>query len=193
MRKTEKIPLTHTTTPQTVIYNLSLPTATADALTSGRPNKISRDIVEAGYRLRAAHDPSLHDALDRAGFAVDRSTPLMDNIFSRFGGYYIDVGASAHIVRGEIKVKSGVLVKQYVEEGVEFEDGSVVRAQVVVTAVGQEHDYRVAVGGIVGGEVAGRLGDFWGLDEEGEVKGVMKPAGMLSFREPVFFHWCCAL
>ena len=106
----------------------------------------------------------------------------MDNIYGRYGGYYIDIGASAHIARGEIKVKSGVPVATYTESGLKFEDGSEIKGDVVVTAVGQDHDYRNQVANITGREFASRLGEFWGLDEEGEVRGVMKPAGMFSLR-----------
>ena len=101
----------------------------------------------------------------------------MDNIYARYGGYYIDIGTSPHIASGAIRVKSGVPIEKFVGNGVRFEDGSEVEGEVVVVAVGQDHDYRNQVAGIVGWDVARGLGEFWGLDEEGEVRGVMRPAG----------------
>lgn len=146
-------------------------------MSAGRPNKISRDIVKIQYDMATEAESERFDALEQAGFRVDRTTPLMDNIMMRYGGYYIDIGASAHIVRGEIKVKSGVPITTFTSEGLRFQDGSELRADVVVIATGQDHDYRNQVGNIVGKDVASKLGEFWGLDEEGEVRNVMKPAG----------------
>ncbi|KIW11309.1 hypothetical protein PV08_10609 [Exophiala spinifera] len=157
-------------------YNLEVPTAAADVMSAGLPNKISRDIVKIQYDMATKAESERFDALERAGFRVDRTTPLMDNIMMRYGGYYIDIGASAHIVRGEIKVKSGVPIAAFTPEGLRFQDGSELKADVVVIAVGQDHDYRHQVGDIVGRDFASQLGEFWGLDEEGELRNVMKPA-----------------
>lgn len=161
------------------LYNLEIPTADADIMSAGRPNKISRDIVKIQYDMATEAESERFDALEQAGFRVDRTTPLMDNIMMRYGGYYIDIGASAHIVRGEIKVKSGVPITTFTPEGLHFQDGSELKADVVVIATGQDHDYRNQVGNIVGKDFASKLGEFWGLDEEGEIRNVMKPAGKL--------------
>ena len=157
-------------------YNLSIPTSTADSETATKPNKYLREIVKTFYDSQFLLESSRFDALDAAGFHVDRTTPLLDNIYNRFGGYYIDVGTSKHIASGAIKVKSGVPIKTYTRSGLEFEDGTEIQADVIVLAVGQDHDYRNQVAGIVGANVAGGLGEWWGMDEEGELRGVMKPA-----------------
>jgi hypothetical protein len=142
----------------------------------GRPNKIGRDIIKIQYDAATEREASRFDALDAAGFKVDRTTPMMDNILQRFGGYYIDIGSSAHIARGEIKMKSGVPIETFTSDGLKFEDGEELRADVVVMAVGQDHDFRNQVGNITGSEFASKLDPFWGLDDEGELRNVMKPA-----------------
>lgn len=149
-------------------------------MVAGRPNKILRDILRTNYEAAAKLDQGRFEALEKAGFRVDRETPMMDNILMRYGGYYIDIGASTHIARGEIKVKSGVRISNFTSEGLKFEDDTELRADVVVIATGQDHDYRNQVGNIVGQDFAARLGEFWGLDEDGEVRNVMKPAGKLT-------------
>lgn len=159
------------------LYNTEVSTSDADAITASRPNKISRDILARNYSARAALEQDRFDALEEVGFRVDRKTPMFDNILMRYGGYYIDVGASTHIARGDIKVKSGVPIKTLTCDGIEFEDGSQYHADVIVLATGQDHDYRNQVANIIGKDVASKLKEFWGLDEEGEVRNVMKPAG----------------
>lgn len=150
---------------------------TADVEVATRPNKILRDILKTRYQAAAQQEKERFDALERVGFRVDRVTPMMDNILIRYGGYYIDVGTSSRIANGEIKVKSGVPIKGFIPEGVEFKDGSKLKADVIIVATGQDHDYRNQVATIIGRDMAGKLGEFWGLDEEGEVRNVMKPAG----------------
>ncbi|KIW29520.1 uncharacterized protein PV07_05333 [Cladophialophora immunda] len=158
------------------LYNNNIPTADADALVACRPNKILRDILKVIHEAAASQEQERFDDLERAGFRVDRKTPLMDNILSRYGGYYIDIGACSHVVRGEIKVKSGVPITTFTPKGLRFQDGSELEGGVVVIATGQDHDYRNQVAEIVGKDLASKLSEFWGLDEEGEVRNVMKPA-----------------
>ena len=42
---------------------------------------------------------------------------------------------------------------------------------------GFEHDFRKDAQQIVGHEIASQMDDFWGLDDEGEIKGYAKLAG----------------
>ncbi|OAP61558.1 hypothetical protein AYL99_03761 [Fonsecaea erecta] len=174
--KTAIYPIEWIVKGQQGLYNNNIPTADADALVACRPNKILRDILKVIHEAAASQEQGRFDDLERAGFQVDRKTPLMDNILSRYGGYYIDIGASSHIVRGEIKVKSGVPITTFTPTGLKFKDGSELHGDVVVIATGQDHDYRNQVAEIVGKDFASKLSDFWGLDEEGEVRNVMKPA-----------------
>jgi hypothetical protein len=109
---------------------------------------------------------------------------MMDNIMMRYGGYYIDIGASSHIVKGDIKVKSAVPITTFTPDGLKFEDGTELKADVIVVATGQDHDYRNQIGNIIGKGFASKLGEFWGLDEEGEIRNVMKPAGEFPIRWP---------
>ncbi|KAI9695548.1 MAG: hypothetical protein M1820_008561 [Bogoriella megaspora] len=160
-----------------VLYNTAIPTTVADAISASRPNKITRDIVAVNFEAWGALEQGRFEALERAGFRVDRKMPMFDNILNRYGGYYIDVGASSLIANGEVKVKSGVPIKTLNADGIEFADGTRTPADVIVLATGQDHDYRNQLSLILGSDVAQRLEDFWGLDEEGEVRNIMKTAG----------------
>lgn len=87
----------------------------------------------------------------------------------------VDVGTSEKIISGEIKVKSGVPVVRYTRNGILFSDGSELQADAIVLATGYDHDYRKQAAQIVGWDIASKLEDFWGVDGNGDMRGVMKP------------------
>ncbi|KAF2172167.1 hypothetical protein M409DRAFT_17407 [Zasmidium cellare ATCC 36951] len=174
--KTAIYPMEWVAKGQEGLYNTAIPTAVADARSASLPNKILRNITAVNFNARGALEQERFDALERAGFRVDRKTPMFDNIFNRFGGYYIDVGASSLIARGEVKVKSGVPIKTLTAHGVEFADGTEISADVIVLATGQEHNHTHQLSLIVGSDIANSIDGFWGMDEEGEVRNVMKTA-----------------
>jgi hypothetical protein len=120
------------------------------------------------------------------GFRVDREAVLNDSILLRGGGYYIDVGTSKKIASGEIKVKSRVVIKQFVEIGLEFEGGEVLDADVVVFATGYQRDPRIQAATIVGEEVTKSMRLGRGLDEDGEIQRNMMPVGELF----LLLFWC---
>ena len=61
-----------------------------------------------------------------------------------------------------------------------FSDGTEVAADVVVFCTGFVGDMRGNVEQIFGKSVADEVGEFWGLDEEGEIKGAYKRSGRKS-------------
>lgn len=63
---------------------------------------------------------------------------------------------------------------RYTEEGLQFEDGSELAADVIIWATGFEINMRKQVGQMFGKDVAAQIDDFWGIDDEGELKGVYK-------------------
>jgi hypothetical protein len=112
---------------------------------------------------------------------VDREAVLNDYILLRGGGYYIDVGTSARIVSGEITVKSGDVIKRFVERGLEFQSGEILDADLVVFAIGYQRDSRIQAATIVGNEVAKSMTISRGLDKNGEVDRNMMPVGKCPF------------
>lgn len=98
----------------------------------------------------------------------------MGQIYTKYGGYYIDVGTCKHVANGDIKVKSGVTAETFTENGVKFSDGSEVEADVVIYSTGYEWNYRQQCAEIVGEKVAAECEEFFGLDANGDVRGVMK-------------------
>lgn len=52
------------------------------------------------FHALAREDDEYYDALERAGFKVERYGDLFQCLYERFGGHYMDVGASAKIAQG---------------------------------------------------------------------------------------------
>ncbi|KAJ5811914.1 hypothetical protein N7474_008215 [Penicillium riverlandense] len=129
--------------------------------------------------LQAQNDAKTIEGLEQAGFKVDRgpmNAGLLVKYLQRGGGYYIDVGASQLIADGKIKVKQGQEISEILSNGLRFADGSELGADEVVLATGYQN-MRTQARSIFGDEVADRVGDVWGLDQEGEIRTIWRRSG----------------
>lgn len=68
----------------------------------------------------------------------------------------------------------------YIGSGLKFSDGSEVTADVIIFCTGFEKSLRDNAGGIFGPKVGGTLEELWGLDDEGELRGMYKPQNCRS-------------
>lgn len=69
------------------------------------------------------------------------------------------------------------LPTKYTENGLEFADGTQIPADLIVFATGFVGNLRTLVSSLFGPEVANQLDDYWGMDDEGELKGAFKQSG----------------
>ena len=130
-------------------------------------------------KLMMQHDDTLLNGLRAVGFKIDSGpmeSGLLIKYFQRGGGYYIDVGASQLIIEGKIKVKQGQELAEVLPNGIKFEDGSELQADEVVFATGYQN-MRTQAREIFGDEVADRVGDVWGFNEEGEFRTMWQKSG----------------
>jgi hypothetical protein len=130
-------------------------------------------------KAQAEHDKKILDGLEAAGFKTDRGpmgAGLLMKYFQRGGGYYIDVGASQLIIDGKIKVKQGQELAQILPNAIEFADGSKLEADEIVFATGYQN-MRTQARLIFGDEVADRVSDVWGFNEEGEFRTMWQRSG----------------
>ncbi|KAH7354847.1 hypothetical protein BKA65DRAFT_497134 [Rhexocercosporidium sp. MPI-PUGE-AT-0058] len=174
--KTPVFPVEWIVAGQSTIYNLEIPPQVADRIAGTEPLKVSREIMKSIFKVAFEVEKERFDALERVGFRLNRDMPLVDGVVLRLGGYYIDVGTSARVAKGDIKVKSQDPIKRFVETGLEFETGEVVEADVVVFATGYQRDPRLQAASIVGSEVAQSMIASEGFDEDGELDRIMMPA-----------------
>ncbi|KAE9377666.1 flavin-containing monooxygenase [Stipitochalara longipes BDJ] len=177
-RKTTPVfPIEWVVKGQSIIYNLNVPPEVADRGEETHPLKVSREVVRINFKAAMEAEKERFDSLERVGFHVAWDASLNDLLVLRGGTYYIDVGTSARIAKGEIRIKSGDAIKRFVENGLEFESGDVLDADVVVFATGYQRDPRIQAATIVGKEVAQAMRMSTGLDQDGELDGNMMPVG----------------
>ena len=81
-----------------------MPTELADRLTMSNPTSITRLMVLNSLTGMAQEEPERYDALERAGFKTERFGDMYQHLYERFGGHYMDVGASAKIAQGLVRV-----------------------------------------------------------------------------------------
>jgi hypothetical protein len=86
-------------------------------------------------------------------------------------------------------MKSDALPVRYLKDGLEFSDGSKLKADLIVFATGFEHSMKSQVADLFGPDVAEQKGEFWSLDKEGELRGAFKRCGR-KFLEFMKSHVC---
>lgn len=133
--------------------------------------------------------------MSQAGFPVidsrDPDVDIQHHLVERGGGHYVDVGGTKLISEGKVAVRGLVGPVGYTENGLRLSDGSRLDADAVIWCTGfADKDGRVTAremlgesgdsGGSGGSGVLGpqdivaRLDASWGVDAEGEVRGMWK-------------------
>ncbi|KAH8800359.1 dimethylaniline monooxygenase (N-oxide forming) [Xylogone sp. PMI_703] len=175
--RTWVLPVEHYMAMTIPSYNDKVPIDLADRSSFSFPLSIQRQITMFYLHSMAQKESKRYDALERAGFNVERYGDIVQTIYERGGGHYMDVGTSAKISQGLIKVKSNATATHYVPDGLAFSDGTELQADVIVFATGFIGNMRQLAGTIVGPQIENQLEDFWELDSEGEIRGAFKNTG----------------
>lgn len=164
---------------------------TADLLFASVPYKIMPRFHIPLCKAIQEKDAAFYDGLKKAKFMVDfgdDGSGLFLKYLRRGSGYYIDVGASQLVVDGEIKLKSGVTVKEVKPRSVILSDGSEVEADLLVYATGYGSMNGWAAK-LISQEVADKVGKCWGLGSdtrkdpgpwERELRNMWKPTQQLG-------------
>ena len=170
-------------------------TEKADLMAASIPFGLLPESQKALYDRIRARDAAFYEQLREAGFAIDfgeDETGLMMKAYRTGSGYYIDVGASQLIIDGEIGVRSGVSIRSLTPDGILFDDGSELAADVVIACTGYQSMHET-VAAIVSREAADRVGPCWGLGSgvrgdpgpwQGEPRNMWKPTA----QEALWFH-----
>lgn len=155
------------------------PVEDSDLWLWGLPSELLKAQQVKVTALQNEYDAKTLNGLERAGFKVDRGpndAGLLMKYFQRGGGYYINIGASQLIVDGKIKVRQGVEIDEILSNGLRLRDNSILPADEIVFATGYLN-MRTQTQAIFGDEVADRVQDIWGYDEEGEMRTIWRRSG----------------
>ncbi|KAF2823555.1 FAD/NAD(P)-binding domain-containing protein [Ophiobolus disseminans] len=171
-----------------------MPVEAADRLINTLPTGIDGQFSHGLFAHLASQEPDRYLALSQAGFPVldsrDPSFNVQHHLLERAGGHYIDVGGTELIASGKVAVRGLVEPIGYTETGLRLSDGSALEADAVIWCTGYaDKDVRVTARDMLGAEepregykkgdlgpadIAARLDASWGVDAEGEVRGVWK-------------------
>ena len=91
-----------------------------------------------------------------------------------------DVGTSSLIASGAIKIAQGSTVSRISAHSLELEDGRELPADEIVFATGYKN-MRDTACEVFGDELADRVHDVWGLDDEGEIRTMWRRSGHPGF------------
>ena len=136
-------------------------------------------IVEA-YKMVAQKmlelDKSLVEGLKKIGFKHDMGEDGSGHqmkYFRRGGGYNLDAGSSALMIKGEIGLLQYDHIDCFTAKGALLKDGSVVPADVLVLATGYFPQMEL-VRRALGEEMVTRIGPVWGIGPDGELSNMFK-------------------
>ena len=153
--------------------------------------QVSRD----QYAALAAKEPDRYKPLAEAGFPVYDSTQggdVIASLLEKGGGHYNEIGKGISlIVSGEVGVKALVQPTEFIPSGLRLSDGSTLDADAVIWCTGFDDSGRHLTLNVLGGtqfpqekgqndkvqgpaEITAMRDEIWGLDIEGEVRGMWK-------------------
>ena len=93
--------------------------------------------------------------------------------FRRGGGYNLDAGSSALMIKGELGLLQYDRIERFTAEGALLKDGSTVPADLIVLATGYFPQVEL-VRRALGEELVERIGPVWGIDADGELSNMYK-------------------
>ncbi len=137
-------------------------------------------LIVKTYKLVAKRmlelDKEMIDGLQRIGFKHDMGEDEAGHqlkYFRRGGGYNLDAGSSALMIKGEIGLLQYDRIERFTAEGARLKDGSTVPANILVLATGYFPQVEL-VRRALGEEMVERIGPVWGLGEDGELNNMYK-------------------
>ncbi|KIJ67523.1 hypothetical protein HYDPIDRAFT_173996 [Hydnomerulius pinastri MD-312] len=161
-------------------FKEGFPTDLADMNNASWPGLVGRMLQQRRVaEVVATVDKELYDGLAKAGFKTNLgpyNAGIVPLVFGRSGGYHLNTRTGIHIINGDIKLKQGSSIECFTEHGLKFVDGTELEADIVVFATGYG-DHRDVMTDICGPEVASKVGEIWGVDEDGQVMGAWRDCG----------------
>ncbi|KAF5022537.1 hypothetical protein F66182_5439 [Fusarium sp. NRRL 66182] len=179
--ETYVMPVTYFQYPMSFGVYEHVPAEMGDAITHCSPLAIGGPLLRRVNAMQSEAEPDRYKAVREAGFQIADSTrgDLMYQLLDRCGGHFVDAGHGIDLIGDKkVDVKSGVTPVAYTADGLKLSDGSVVDADAIVWCTGfGAGDGRGSIASALGkgGEViANRMEPLWGVDADGDVRGLWK-------------------
>jgi cation diffusion facilitator CzcD-associated flavoprotein CzcO len=121
-------------------------------------------------------DKEMIAGLKRIGFKHDfgeDETGHQMKYFRRGGGYNLDAGSSALMIKGELGLLRYDRIERFTDGGALLKDGSTVPADLLVLATGYFPQMEL-VRRALGEEMVERIGPVWGIGADGELNNMFK-------------------
>ena len=131
---------------------------------------------QAAVKRMMELDKEMIDGLEGIGFKFDVGEDRTGHQMKyrrRGGGYNLDAGSSELMIKGEIDLLQNDNIERFCADGALLKDGSIVAADVIVLATGY-YPQGELLRRALGEEIAERIGQIWGQDEEGELANMYK-------------------
>jgi hypothetical protein len=121
-------------------------------------------------------DKEMIEGLKGIGFKHDvgeDGTGHQMKYFRRGGGYNLDAGSSALMIKGELSLLQYDRIECFTADGALLKDGSTLPADLIVLATGY-YPQQELVRRALGDEMIDRIGPVWGIGEDGELNNMFK-------------------
>jgi putative flavoprotein involved in K+ transport len=137
-------------------------------------------LVMKGYKAVVKRmvelDREMIEGLKSIGFKHDMGeddTGHQVKYYTRGGGYNLDAGSSALMIKGEIGLLQFDRIERFVAEGARLKDGSTVPADLIVLSTGYYPQVEL-VRRALGEAMVERIGPVWGFGPDGELNNMYK-------------------
>jgi cation diffusion facilitator CzcD-associated flavoprotein CzcO len=144
-------------------------------VSAATPPLIVKGYKSVTRRMREL-DKKLIEGLKAIGFKHDfgeDETGHQFKYFRRGGGYNLDAGSSALMIKGELGLLQYDRIERFTADGVLLNDGSTVPADLIILATGYYPQIEL-VRRALGEEMVERIGPVWGIGADGELNNMYK-------------------
>jgi cation diffusion facilitator CzcD-associated flavoprotein CzcO len=158
------------------IWDEGGPLDDCDLIVASAPPALVTASYQAVTKRMLELDKAMIAGLKSIGFKHDvgeDETGHQMKYFRRGGGYNLDAGSSALMIKGDLGLLQFDRIERFTAEGARLTDGSTVPADLIVLATGY-YPQKELVRRALGQEIADSIGPVWGIDDEGELANMFK-------------------
>ncbi len=150
--------------------------ADCDLIVSSSTPPLTLKAYQSVVKRMVELDKEMIEGLKSIGFKHDIGDDQAGHqmkYFRRGGGYNLDAGSSALMIKGELGLLQYDRIERFNAEGALLKDGTTVPADMIVLATGYYPQMEL-VRRALGDAMLDRIGEVWGLGPDGELNNMYK-------------------